>query len=85
MGVDVSVVAIYRLLQRTAFEPEHVRLMVEAYEKALEQLELKDRDDPLTETIARYVVEVTQTGEADPDKICAIALSYLRDTDRKAS
>ena len=75
--------AIYRLLQRTAFEPEHAKRIVEAYELALQQLELKDRDDPLTETIVRYIVEATQTGEKNPDTICGMALSRLRGTDLK--
>jgi hypothetical protein len=48
------------------------------------QLELKDRDDPLTETIAKFIIETAQTGEKDPEKICSIALSHLRG-DREAS
>lgn len=75
--------AIYRLLQRSAFGPEDTKRLVEAYELALVRLELKDRDDPLTETIARLIVEVAQTGEKDPKTICARALSLLRG-DRKA-
>jgi len=58
--------------------------MGEAFELALVHLELKDRDDPLTETIARHIVEAAQTGEKDPSRICAIALSQLRMTGREA-
>jgi hypothetical protein len=77
-------VAIYRLLQNSAFEPEDIKRRAEAYELALLQLELKDRDDPLTETIATLIIEVAQTGEKDPCMICARALSFLRG-DRQAS
>jgi hypothetical protein len=76
-------VAIYRLLQKSAFEPDDIKRMGEAYELALTQLELKDRDDPLTETIAKYIVELAQTGEKDPKTICHQALSRLRG-DREA-
>jgi hypothetical protein len=76
--------AIYRLLQRSAFGPEDTKRMGEAYELALIELRLKDRNDPLTETIAKYIVEAAQTGEKEPNNICAVALSRLRGTDREA-
>jgi hypothetical protein len=76
-------VAIYRLLQRSAFGPEDTKRLAEAYELALVQLELKDREDTLTENIAKLIIEVAQAGENDPEMICARALSLLRG-DRKA-
>jgi hypothetical protein len=77
-------VAIYRLLQRSAFGPEDTKRLVAACELALVQLELKDRDDPLTETTAKLVVEAGQTRAKDPQMICDLALRWLR-TDRAAS
>jgi hypothetical protein len=77
-------VAIYRLLQKSAFEPDDIKRMTEAYELALIRLHLKDRNDPLTETVARFIVEVAQTGEKDPTTICVHALSRLSGTDREA-
>ena len=76
--------AIYRLLQKSAFDPEDTKRMGEAYETALVQLELKDRDDPLTETVAKLIVDVAQTGVKDPEMICALALSRMGGTDREA-
>ena len=76
--------AIYRLLQQSDLEPEAVRRLCEAYEHALVNLELKDRDDSLTESIAKLVVEAGQTGAKDPKMICDLALRWLR-TDRAAS
>jgi hypothetical protein len=78
-------VAIYRLLQRSAFGPEETKRMSEAYERALVMLELKDRDDPLTETIAKLIVEAAQKGVNDPESICTIALRWLREPDQQAS
>ena len=66
---------IYRLLQKSAFEPEDVKRMGVAYELALLQLGVKDRNDPLTESLAKLIIEVAQTGEKDPNMICALALS----------
>jgi hypothetical protein len=78
-------VAIYRLLQKSAFGPEDINLMATAYELALVRLAIKDRNDPLTEIIAKHIIEVAQTGEKDPKMICTHALSRLSGTDREAS
>jgi hypothetical protein len=78
------VVAIYRLLQKSAFEPEDIERMIAAYELALVELVLSDRSDPLTETVAKYIVEAAQTGEKNPKAICGLALSRLRGMDREA-
>ena len=74
-----GVVAIYRLLQKQAFGPEDTKRMGEAYELALAQLELKDREDPLTENLAKLIIEVAQIGGGNDAKtICAQALILLR-------
>ncbi|MBX9775352.1 MAG: hypothetical protein K2Y71_13210 [Xanthobacteraceae bacterium] len=56
--------AIYRLLQKSAFDPVDIKVLTEAYELARVQLDLKDRDDPLTEHLAKLIIEVAQMGEA---------------------
>lgn len=58
--------AIYRLLQQSAFSPEDIDRLVTAYEDSLRALKLTDRSDPLTETLAKKLIEVAQTGERDP-------------------
>ena len=55
--------AIYRLLQKSAFGPEDTKRMGDAYELALDALRINDRNDPVTETIAQYIFEIAQTGE----------------------
>jgi hypothetical protein len=48
--------AIYRILQQSAFAaPEDVDRLTAAYEQALKQLRLVDRQDPVTELIARKI------------------------------
>jgi hypothetical protein len=70
-------VAIYRLLQNSGFGPEDIERMTTAYEKMLVLLGLKDRSDPMTEIVAKRVIEVAQTGEKDPDLICALILEGM--------
>ena len=51
--------------------------MAATYEGALIDLHLIDRNDPLTELIAKAIVNVTATGERDPEKIKERALNAL--------
>jgi hypothetical protein len=69
--------AINRLLREVAFSPEEIARMAAAYEAALQLLRLTDRNDPVTEIIAKKIIEVTRAGECDPPRICAQALKEL--------
>ena len=68
---------IYRLLQEAAFEADEIRRMTAAYEAALELVRLVDRQDALTELIARKIIDVYRAGEHDPPRLCARALTEL--------
>jgi hypothetical protein len=61
--------AIYRLLQHTAFSPEDISLLVKAYEDCLGALKLPNQPDTKTEAVARAVIEIAQTGVRDPVQI----------------
>ena len=54
--------AIYVHLQTHTMGPKEVSRITEAYDRALRVLCVKDRDDPLTETIAKKIIQVAQTG-----------------------
>jgi hypothetical protein len=69
--------AICRLLQQSAFGPEEIGRMTAAYEECLHILELVNRSDPITELLAKHIIEVAQTGERDPSKICSQTLERL--------
>jgi hypothetical protein len=71
-------VAIYRLLQNVPLGPEEIRRLTDAYERTLSALSIKDRDDPLTEFIAKKIFELGQTGLQDPKQISARAIEELR-------
>ena len=44
---------------------------------ALQLLRLVDRTDPVTEIVAKKIIEVARSGETDPPRICARALKEL--------
>jgi hypothetical protein len=72
-------VAIYRLLEKSAFDPDKVQIMVKAYECACRELELSgSRTDQLTELVAQKIVEIAQAEvDADPEIICQRSLHEL--------
>ena len=69
--------AIYRLIASGHFGPDEIKAMTAAYEAALIDLGIADRNDPLTELIARSIVNVTATGERDPALIKQRAINAL--------
>jgi hypothetical protein len=69
--------AIYRLLQNSGFDPDAIKIMTVAFEGACRELQLADRSDPFTEMVAKKVIEIAQLGERDPVRICDRALREL--------
>jgi hypothetical protein len=71
--------AIYRLLENSALRlgPKGVSCIIEAYEQALHTFCVKDRDDPLTEMIAKKIIKIAQTGVYDPAQLSALAIKEL--------
>jgi hypothetical protein len=69
--------AIYRLLRETSFGQEEIERMAAAYEGALRVLKLRDRNDPITELIAKKIIEIARHGERDATVICDRAIQEL--------
>lgn len=69
--------AIYRLIAAGSFGPDEIAAMTAAYETALVELCITNRNDPLTELIAKSIVNVTGTGERDPSVIKQRAINAL--------
>jgi hypothetical protein len=67
-------VAIYRLIANGSFGPEVMKV---AYESALVEVGITDREDPITELIAKSIVHVTASGERNPKEIMERALNAL--------
>jgi hypothetical protein len=69
--------AIYRLLQNSPTGPEQIRVLQAAYDQTLRALHLKDRNDPMTEMIAKKIIEIAQTGVRDSAQISSLAIKQL--------
>ena len=69
--------AIYRLLQNSAFAPEDIAPLVAAYEDCLRALKLSDRSDPTTEIVAKKIIEIAQTGIRDSGQLSRLALREI--------
>jgi hypothetical protein len=70
-------VAIYRLLKNSTMQPGEISRVTAAYEQALHTLCVKDRDDPLTEMIAKTIIKIAQTGVHDAAQLSALAIKQL--------
>ena len=70
-------VAIYRRIASGHFGPDEIEAMTKAYELALAELNLEDRNDPFTEIVARTIVSVTKMGARDPRIVKDRALAAL--------
>ena len=69
--------AIYRILQNVPLAPEDVTRLVTAYEATLRAFDLTDRSDPITELIARKIIEIAQTGVRDPLQLSRLVIKDL--------
>lgn len=69
--------AIYRLIANGSFGPDEIEVMKAAYKAALVEVGVANRDDPITELIAKSIVNVTATGERDPKAVMERALNAL--------
>jgi len=73
---------IYRMLDDGAFDPVAVQALTRAFEEACAALRLNDRADPLTEIVAKKIIEHARRGERDPIRLRDIVLSELQQGNR---
>ncbi len=64
------------LLEGSGLAPEEVERLSRAYEDALRGLHLVDRNDPVTEMVARKIIEVGKDG-GNPAEIARLAIKAL--------
>ena len=67
-----------RLLDNASFDPAAVTALRNAYEGVCAALQLADRTDPLTEVVAKRIIEHARRGERDPSRLCAVVLKELQ-------
>jgi hypothetical protein len=68
---------INRLLANSELEPDAIENLNLAFKQALHSLHLVDRDDPVTEIVARKIIEIAATGVHDAAEIAEIAVKQL--------
>jgi hypothetical protein len=66
---------IYKLIANGSFGPDEIEVTKAAYEAALIDVGVTDQDDAITELIAKSIVNVTATGERNPNEIMERALN----------
>jgi hypothetical protein len=70
--------AIYRLLRGTTFfDPDAIAAMYAAYEEVCAELDLKSKNDRVTEIVALAIIEIAKSGERDPIALREAALQAL--------
>jgi hypothetical protein len=61
-----------------AFSPEELEFVVGAFEDTLSALELRKREDPLTLSVARCILNLAKGGECDPVRLRMRTLAMIR-------
>ena len=71
---------LVRLLRKeeAAFDPDSIKAMTMAYDSVRDVLRLSNVDDPLTEIIAKHVIDLAKMGQLDPDRIRDLVLARMR-------
>jgi hypothetical protein len=61
--------AFRQLVQDATFDPEAIEVMSAAYEGVCKTLGLTDHTDPITQLVAKKILELAARGERDPDRL----------------
>jgi DNA integrity scanning protein DisA with diadenylate cyclase activity len=57
--------------------PEEIARLTTAYEETLRTIGLVDRNDPITEMIARKIIEIGQRGVRDPMQLSELTIKEM--------
>ena len=60
--------AIYRLIKTLPMGPEEIAVLTDAYEHTLRKLNLVERSDPITQLIAKKIIEILPARRAQSAK-----------------
>ena len=69
--------AIHKLIANGSFGPDEIEVMKAAYEAALVDVGVTNPGDPITDLIAKAIVNVTATGGRNPKEVMERALNAL--------
>ncbi|HMF21979.1 MAG TPA: hypothetical protein VKG24_07610 [Pseudolabrys sp.] len=69
--------AIIELFRSAAFDPETVKTLCDAYDKARKSLHDTGQPPIVNEIIAARIIALAKAGERNPDRLCEGALVAL--------
>lgn len=74
----MGAVPIWLIVQNDhVFSPEEANVLISAFEDALRELKLADREDPLTLLVAKHIVELAKAGERDRNRLRKLAVQEV--------
>jgi hypothetical protein len=76
--LDVPIREILKVEYGPSFSPEEAAVLAAAFEATLSRLQLVDRKDPMTMTVAKLIIQLAKDGARDPQKLCDDTLAILR-------
>ena len=68
---------VHNLFKNSPFGPEEIGVLASAYQQTLHTLGLRERDDPLTEMVAKKIISLAQTGVRDASTLAERAIADL--------
>ena len=66
------------MLADMVFDDTDVRAMALAYEAILAELKVLDRDDPITDLIARKIIALCDARACEADRLAELTLQHMR-------
>ena len=75
--LGTGLMPIRRLLAGSELGTDEIEILTGAFDQALRLVSVVDRNDPLTEMIARKVIEIGATTIRDPAEIANLAVKKL--------
>lgn len=72
-------------LKEAAFEPKAIKAMDAAFGAVCKSLQLLNRSDPITEIVARKIIDIARTGELDPQRMHDLVLLELKELDQRSA
>jgi hypothetical protein len=70
-------VPITPFLESKVFDPDLIKAMGVALEKACRTLGLAPTSDAMTEAVAKVIIDAAEAGERDPELLCRRALAHF--------
>jgi hypothetical protein len=61
-----------------SFGPEDIALLAAGLESALTNLDITNRNDPTTASVAKLIIQLARDGERDPTRLAKRAIEIVR-------